>query len=219
MASTNDIFRSIADVLRAIDQTVHNIERIPTQLMEQNLQATANMRKTKQHRAVVPPIVYGYSISVNTLDGKPIVEQFGNVVRPSSPSPSSSPSTTKGNNNQPIIMDERKPLTDITYSKDIFKVTAEMPGIAKDQIKTRIHKNQLEISANGNAPKKYYQRIDLPQDVNTDTLKSNYVNGILEIEFGKKQKLEEDSLPPAVAKKNKNQKKMSKNRRQKARAK
>lgn len=214
MASTNDIFRSIADVLRAIDQTVHNIERIPTQLMEQNLQATANMRKTKQHRAV-PPIVYGYSISVNTLDGKPIVKQFGNVVRPSSPSPSSSSSTTKGNN-QPIIMDERKPLTDITYSKDIFKVTAEMPGIAKDHIKTRIHKNQLEISTNGDAPKKYYQRIDLPQDVNTDTLKSNYVNGIFEIEFGKKQKLE-DSLPP-VAKKNKNQK-MSKNRRQKARAK
>lgn len=214
MASTNDIFRSIADVLRAIDQTVHNIERIPTQLMEQNLQATANMRKIKQHRAV-PPIVYGYSISVNTLDGKPIVKQFGNVVRPSSPSPSS-PSTTKGNNNQPIIMDERKPLTDITYSKDTFKVTAEMPGIAKDHIKTRIHKNQLEISANRDARKKYYQRIDLPQDVNTDTLKSNYVNGILEIEFGKKQKLE-DSLPP-VAKKNKNQK-MSKNRRQKARAK
>jgi HSP20 family protein len=210
MASTNDIFRSIADVLRAIDQTVHNIERIPTQLVEQNLQATANMRKTKQHRAV-PPIVYGYSISVNTLDGKPIVKQFGNVVRPSSPSSSS---TTKGNN-RPIIMDERKPLTDITYSKDIFKVTAEMPGIAKDHIKTRIHKNQLEISANGDAPKKYYQRIDLPQDVNTDTLKSNYVNGILEIEFRKKQKLE-DSLPP-VAKKNKNQK-MSKNRRQKARA-
>jgi HSP20 family molecular chaperone IbpA len=209
MASTNDIFRSIADVLRAIDQTVHNIERIPTQLMEQNLQAAANMRKTKQHRAV-PPIVYGYSISVNTLDGKPIVKQFGNVVRPSSPS------TTKGNNNQPIIMDERKPLTDITYSKDIFRVTAEMPGIAKDHIKTRIHKNQLEISANGDAPKKYYQRIDLPQDVNTDTLKSNYVNGILEIEFGKKQKLE-DSLP-SVAKKNKNQK-MSKNRGQKARAK
>jgi HSP20 family molecular chaperone IbpA len=176
MASTNDIFRSIADVLRAIDQTVHNIERIPTQLVEQNLQATANMRKTKQHRAV-PPIVYGYSISVNTLDGKPIVKQFGNVVRPSSPSSSS---TTKGNN-RPIIMDERKPLTDITYSKDIFKVTAEMPGIAKDHIKTRIHKNQLEISANGDAPKKYYQRIDLPQDVNTDTLKSNYVNGILEI--------------------------------------
>jgi HSP20 family molecular chaperone IbpA len=213
MASTNDIFRSIADVLRAIDQTVHNIERIPTQLMQQNLQAAVNTRKTKQHRAV-PPIVFGYSISVNTLDGKPIVEQFGNVVRPSSQSPSSS--TTKGNNNQPIIMDERKPLTDITYSKDIFKVTAEMPGIAKDHIKTRIHKNQLEISANGNAPKKYYQRIDLPQDVNTDTLKSNYVNGILEIEFGKKQKLE-DSLP-SVAKKNKNQK-MSKNRRQKARAK
>jgi HSP20 family molecular chaperone IbpA len=210
MASTNDIFRSIADVLRAIDQTVHNIERIPTQLMEQNLQATANMRKIKQHRAV-PPIVYGYSISVNTLDGKPIVKQFGNVVRPSSPS------TTKGNNNQPIIMDERKPLTDITYSKDTFKVTAEMPGIAKDHIKTRIHKNQLEISANRDARKKYYQRIDLPQDVNTDTLKSNYVNGIFEIEFGKKQKLE-DSLPP-VAKKNKNQKKMSKNRRQKARAK
>lgn len=214
MASTNDIFRSIADVLRAIDQTVHNIERIPTQLMEQNLQATANMRKIKQHRAV-PPIVYGYSISVNTLDGKPIVKQFGNVVRPSLPSPSS-PSTTKGNNNQPIIMDERKPLTDITYSKDTFKVTAEMPGIAKDHIKTRIHKNQLEILANRDARKKYYQRIDLPQDVNTDTLKSNYVNGILEIQFGKKQKLE-DSLPP-VAKKNKNQK-MSKNRRQKARAK
>ena len=213
MASTNDIFRSIADVLRAIDQTVHNIERIPTQLMEQNLQAAANMRKTKQHRAV-PPIVYGYSISVNTLDGKPIVEQFGNVVRPSSPSSSSS-STTKGNN-QPIIMDERKPLTDITYSKDIFKVTAEMPGIAKHHIKTRIYKNQLEISTNGDAPKKYYQRIDLPQDVNTDTLKSNYVNGIFEIEFGKKQKLE-DSLSP-VAKKNKNQK-MSKNRRQNARAK
>jgi HSP20 family molecular chaperone IbpA len=213
MASTNDIFRSIADVLRAIDQTVHNIERIPTQLVEQNLQAAANMRKTKQHHAV-PPIVYGYSISVNTLDGKPIVEQFGNVVRSSSPSPSSS-STTKCNN-QPIIMNERKPLTDITYSKDIFKVTAEMPGIAKDHIKTRIHKNQLEISGNGDAPKKYYQRIDLPQDVNTDTLKSNYVNGILEIEFGKKQNLE-DSLPP-VAKKNKNQK-MSKNRRQKARAK
>ena len=212
MASTNDIFRSIADVLRAIDQTVHNIEGIPTQLMEQNLRATANMRKTKQHRAV-PPIVYGYSIRVNTLDGKPIVKQFGNVVRP--PSLSSSSSTTKGNN-QPIIMDERKPLTDITYSKDIFKVTAEMPGIAKDHIKTRIHKNQLEISASGDGPKKYYQRIDLPQDVNTDTLKSNYVNGILEIEFGKKQKLE-DSLPP-VAKKNKNQK-MSKNRRQKARAK
>jgi|SRR5215218_9770196 len=142
MASTNDIFRSIADVLRAIDQTVHNIERIPAQLVEQNLQATANMRKTKQHRAV-PPIVYGYSISVNTLDGKPIVKQFGNVVRPSSPSPSS---TTKGNN-QPIIMNERKPLTDITYSKDIFKVTAEMPGDSKRSHKdTNTQKSIGDIS-------------------------------------------------------------------------
>ncbi len=65
-----------------------------------------------------------------------------------------------------------------------------MPGIKKEDIKINAYDEvAIEVIAD-NPQRKYHKTIDLPQDVDIETARSTYNNGILEVTFDKKRQTE-----------------------------
>lgn len=127
------------------------------------------------------PFVYGYSMTIGP-DGKPRVREFGNIRSPLA-------GFGLGASNRPLISSEREPLADITITDKEVKVVLEMPGVNKEHIKINVNDNSVEVNSN-DPQRKYHKVIDLPLEVNIETAKSTYKNGILEIIFNKKKELQ-----------------------------
>lgn len=114
--------------------------------------------------------VFGFSIKTATGgSGKPVVEPFGNIRK-----------TPKG----PTVEEEREPITDVFDEKKEIIVMAEIPGVAKQDIKIDLKGDILEISARS-GDRKYYKEVLLSAKVKPETLTSNYKNGVLEVRIGK----------------------------------
>ena len=117
--------------------------------------------------------IHGFSMNIGP-DGKPKIQEFGN--RPIK--------TPDGN---PIISDEREPLTDIIEGDNDIAVTVEMPGVEREDVDLNVTRDALEI--NVDTPKrKYHKRLDLPCDVIPKTTKATYKNGILDVVVKRKEK-------------------------------
>ena len=128
----------------------------------------------------VGPIVYGYSMTVGP-DGKPKVQEFGNVRSPMG-------GLGGRSTNRPLISGEIEPLSDVMTSDKEVKVVVEVPGIEKKDIKINAHDSSVEISTTDTAQRKYRRVIELPEEADIETARSTYKNGILEIVFNKKAK-------------------------------
>jgi HSP20 family protein len=126
----------------------------------------------------VGPIVYGYSMTIG-IDGKPVIQEFGNV-RPSKDGFGMSGRTG------PQLTDELEPLVDIRTTNDRVIVVLEMPGVKKEDIKLNAFKDSVEVQSTY-PRRRYYKRIDLSEEVDTDSAKSTFNNGVLEITFSKKE--------------------------------
>jgi HSP20 family protein len=124
------------------------------------------------------PFVYGYSMTIGQ-DGRPRVREFGNLRSPLA-------GFGVGSSNRPLISNERQPLADITTTDKEVKVILEMPGVNKENIKVNASDNLVEVNSN-DPQRKYHEVIDLPPEVDIETAKSTYRNGILEIIFNKKK--------------------------------
>ena len=85
------------------------------------------------------------------------------------------------------ISDEREPLSDITTTDNEVKVILEMPGIKKEDIKINAYDEKVEIKTAYKAQRKYHKVIDLPKQIDLETTRSSYNNGILEVTFDKKK--------------------------------
>jgi len=129
----------------------------------------------------VGPLVYGYSMTIGP-DGKPNVREFGNVR----PNGQRNILASAGKGAKPQISSEREPLVDVNSNDKEVKVVLEIPGVKKEDIRINAHDGAVEVTAS-NPQRKYHKTIDLPQDANTETAKSTYNNGVLEITFGKKE--------------------------------
>lgn len=120
--------------------------------------------------------VYGYSMTVE-LDDKPHIS-----------SKSSKKRKVVSKYNRPQITSEREPLAEINiYDKEV-KVILEIPGVSKEHIKIQAYKNSVEVFSDH--PQRKYQVIDIPRVADIKTIRSTYKNGILEIVFKKKEKLQ-----------------------------
>lgn len=124
------------------------------------------------------PFVYGYTMTVGP-DGKPRVREFGNVRSPLA-------GFGLGASNRPLISSEREPLADITTTEKEVKAILEMPGVNKENIKINVQDNSVEVKSD-DPQRKYHEIIDLPPETDTETAKSTYKNGVLEIIFTKKK--------------------------------
>lgn len=158
------------------EQTIQDIERIPKELVREYQTATGRMARE------IGPLVYGYSYTVGA-DGKPQFREFGNI-RPSQWS-------LKGGRprvGQPMLTAEREPLADVTTTDKEVKVTVEMPGISKQEIKVSAYEGAIEVLTTDKAKRKYHRIIDLPSETDIESARSTYSNGILEIIFDKQSK-------------------------------
>lgn len=122
----------------------------------------------------IGPLVYGSTTTIGP-DGKPIVREFGNV-RPHMRAGAA-----------PNILTERQPLSEISSTDKEVKITVELPGVSKEQIKIDAYENQIEVKTE-DPKRKYHEIIDLPAEVDIESVKSTFVNGLLEISLNKKSK-------------------------------
>jgi HSP20 family protein len=158
------------DMERMFEETLRDIDRVPKELIREYDTPTGG--KVRE----VGPLVYGYSVTIGP-DGKPKVKQFGNVRSP-----------LGGGMVPPALTAEREPLADVTTTDQDIKVTLEMPGVSKQDIKINVYDDSVEVSTIESASKRYRRLIELPQDADLETAKSTYTNGILAITFKKKGK-------------------------------
>lgn len=94
-----------------------------------------------------------------------------------------------------------RPLLDMTSNSDGYVIKTDIPGVEKSNIDIKIEKNSLRIKAevreakDSNSTnfiskeryiKKFERTILIPQDADTDKLKSEYKDGVLTITIPKK---------------------------------
>ncbi len=79
----------------------------------------------------------------------------------------------------------RDPLVDVMLTESAIYLTAEMPGVGGDDVRVDLDQGKLSIQAEGD--RRYYSLIDLPADVDAETLKHTFKNGVLDIVIARKR--------------------------------
>jgi HSP20 family protein len=165
------------DMERMFEEAFRDIDSVPRELIKEYETPTGG--KVRE----LGPFVYGYSMTIGP-DGKPKVKQFGNVRSLGGRGGGGA----GGGMTAPMLTAEREPLADVTTTDKDVKVTVEMPGISKQDIKISAYEDSVEVSTAEAAPKKYRRLIELPPETDIESAKSTYTNGILEIKFKKRGK-------------------------------
>jgi HSP20 family protein len=160
------------DFERTFEEMFQEMELPKELIRERKLPNGATVRE-------MGPFVYGYSFSVGP-DGKPVIREFGNVK------PSISGGTSDARPKL-TVKDEREPLVDAIVSDDTVKVVAELPGVEKPDIAVECDGRTLTLKVD-TEKRRYYKRLDLPAEVDPDTSKANYKNGVLELVLTRKTK-------------------------------
>jgi len=125
------------------------------------------------------PFVYGYSMTVGP-DGKPVIREFGNV-KPSLKQTPFGPAKPRLE-----VKEEREPLVDTVVDQNTVKVVAELPGVERSEINLEGTESSLTISVN-NPDRKYYKELELPAEVDPNSSKASYKNGVLEVVLSRKK--------------------------------
>lgn len=96
----------------------------------------------------------------------------------------------------------KEPYTDIMETDKEVILTAEMPGVKKEDIKINVTDSQIEISAETKREEKeekegyvwrersygsYYRSYTLPSAVDTENVKASYKNGVLDVRMPKSE--------------------------------
>jgi len=127
------------------------------------------------------PYYYGYQVTVGP-DGRPRIREFGNV-KPAA----------KGLVEQSGV---RQPLVDnvLDEKENTLTITAEMPGVNKEDIKLNVTDQYVTIHAEKD-DKKYHADIPVSVNLEESSTKAAYSNGILELKI----RLKEASRPKGKA--------------------
>ena len=80
-------------------------------------------------------------------------------------------------------VDREVPIEVINDEKNnTIRAVAEIPGVEKENIDISVKEGQVTVSADRDG-KKYSGTVDLDSNINAETAKATYTNGILEIVF------------------------------------
>ncbi|MHA1238844.1 MAG: archaeal heat shock protein Hsp20 [Candidatus Odinarchaeia archaeon] len=120
------------------------------------------------------PLFYGISLHIGP-DGKPVIDEFGNVK----------PASTGF-----VEESVRTPYTDVMVDEKEGKITviAEMPGVRKEDIELKATDRTLTIKAE-TEKRKYFKKLDLGIKVDPNSAVAEYKNGILEVTLKSKEPL------------------------------
>jgi len=145
------------------------------QMLERTFRTIKGMRPEEIAKKF--PYYYGYQVTVGP-DGKPHVREFGNM-KPSAKG-LVAPSET------------REPLVDtvVDEKENMLTITAEMPGVTKQDIKVNVSEDYVSVHAE-KGDKKYHTDIPVNVALDDKSAKATYANGILELKI----KLKESPKP------------------------
>ena len=126
------------------------------------------------------PVYYGYTMTVGP-DGKPVIQEYGNVKPDTLPTASSCGCARQSH--EPIA-EKREPLIDtlVDDKEQTLKIVAEMPGVEKTDVKVVVDEDIIHIDAE-HGEKNYHVNIPIQHKVESDSPKATYTNGILELTF------------------------------------
>jgi HSP20 family protein len=159
-----DIFKGFEETQREIEREFADIEKnMPKDLIREYTTPEGGTVKE------AGPMVYGYSMTIGP-DGRTNVREFGKVKRPSGLG----------------LRGTQEPMIDVMSTEKEVKVTVEMPGVSKENIRINAYDSLMEVKSE-DPQRKYHKTIDLPAEADIETAKSRYNNGILEITFEKKK--------------------------------
>ncbi|MEM3087409.1 MAG: archaeal heat shock protein Hsp20 [Halobacteria archaeon] len=113
------------------------------------------------------PCVYGWTFRVDDR-GKPRFEEFGNVPGLVSPARTALEPGT------------REPLVDVMENEKTVTVTAEVPGVEKEDVHLETSEEQVTIRVD-RKDRKYFREVDLPCPVKPETAKATCKNGVLQV--------------------------------------
>ncbi len=116
---------------------------------------------------VAGPFFYGFSINQRSGE-EPEIREFGNIH-------------PEGDR---IEIGERRPMVDVFDGDKTVQVVAEMPGIEKADVELSAEGRNLEIKA-AHGDRRYHELVDLPADVDIDSARATYKNGVLDITLSK----------------------------------
>ena len=119
------------------------------------------------------PLYYGYTMTIGP-DGKPVIQEYGNVR------PRASPSLATSDGHEPLVD------TIVDEKDNVVKLVAEMPGVEKGDIRVVVEGKTVDISAERDR-KKYKVRVPLEDDIDKDSARATYKNGVLEVSFKRAQ--------------------------------
>jgi HSP20 family protein len=157
------IFDAMSHEFDQIEQVMNNVLR------------TAPSR-TAGHYSVDGPFYYGFSITPGP-DDKPVLKEFGNIRN-------SEQGDVANGIREPI----REPIIDtiVDDKEGKLRVTCEMPGVTKQDIKLTVNEDGITISAT-NGDKKYNTDIPLSVKIEPDSADASYNNGILDLKLTLKE--------------------------------
>lgn len=165
-----DIDEMMKEMEKMMQEAFKNIEQqVPKNLVRERKMDDGSIVRE------MGPIVYGYSVKIGP-DGKPVVRKFGNV--------DAFPNILGGGMS---VKGEREPLVDVIKGEGEIRVVAEVPGVAKEDLRVTADENTVTIES-VSGEQHYHKRVDLPEMVDPKTAKSTYKNGIIEISFKTKSK-------------------------------
>jgi len=113
------------------------------------------------------PVFYGYTMTTGP-DGKPVVQEYGNVQ------PDMLPTENK-----------REPLIDtlVDEKEMTLKIIAEMPGVEKKDVNVVVVVDKVIHIDAERGEKKHHVKVPIKHDVDAESPKATYKNGILELSF------------------------------------
>lgn len=107
---------------------------------------------------------YGYTMYQGP-DGVPHFREFGN---------------TPGGNVRIASRGSDEPFSDVVRDGDVVRATVELPGVAKEDISLEGSRNTLVVSVD-TPTKQFSKTLALPCDVDADSARAVYNNGMLEV--------------------------------------
>ncbi len=154
------------------DEFMREIEEDIERMMRETAFTPPRLLGEEQEKGarVMGPYVYGFRITIGP-DGRPVIERFGNI---------------RNVGGKPMISEEREPLVDVFEDDNEITVIAEIPGVEKENIKIKVSddRRRLIIRAS-NQNRKYYKEIELPGEVDPQSARASYRNGVLEVKLKK----------------------------------
>jgi HSP20 family protein len=172
------LFPSFEEIFAEFDRMIEEMMR---EIGEEVPRSLIRERRLPDGRIVreTGPIVWGYSVTIGP-DGKPQIREFGNVKPRIRETPFGAKPSVE-------VLEEREPLVDVVETEDQVKVIAELPGVEKDDIKLNATEKTLTISVDTER-RRYYKELQLPVEVDPESAKASYKNGVLEVQLVKKVK-------------------------------